>query len=218
MTSLRAAAAGAVLMTLAALAAGRVSAAPPPLTVYVSGTDTRTALRLQPGFATVVRADRRIDAVAIGDPRLVTATPVKHGQDVFDVILQPQVDAGVTNMVVWFGDVTSVWDLTIAPGLRTADLVYVVTRARSTGGPAPAARATAPTQTPPAAASSTAAAPVGQERSPRAGVTTPPSQRQAAPTASPHPETAPGGADAPRPWKWTRRSGRSRRCSKLCER
>jgi hypothetical protein len=138
------------------LTGGGAAAAPPPLTVYVGGTDTRTALRLQPGFATVVRADSRIDAVAIGDPRLVTATPVKHGQDVFDVILQPQVDAGVTNMVVWFGDVTSVWDLTIASGLRTADVVYVVTRPHSavsapTAGTAATAPQLSPAATPPAA-------------------------------------------------------------------
>lgn len=101
--------------------------APTTFTVHVIGGATRTALRLQPGFATVLRADHRVETVAIGDPRLVTATTVKRGQDVFDLVLQPQTAAGVTNMIVWFGELTSIWDLTIGPGQRTADLVYVVT-------------------------------------------------------------------------------------------
>jgi hypothetical protein len=84
-------------------------------------------LHLQPGFATVLRADRRIDTVAVGDPRLVTATTVGRGQEVYDLILQAQAEAGATNMVVWFGDLTTVWDLEIGPGHRTADLIYVVT-------------------------------------------------------------------------------------------
>lgn len=100
---------------------------PITFTVHVLGGSTKTALRLQPGFATVLRADHRVDTVAIGDPRLVTATTVKRGQDVYDLVLQPQTATGATNMIVWFGDLTSIWDLTIGPGLRTADLVYVVT-------------------------------------------------------------------------------------------
>jgi len=198
MTVLRRAAAGTLLVTLVALAAGTVRASPPPLTVYVSGSDTRTSLRLQPGFATVVRADHRIDAVAIGDPRLVTATPVKHGQDVFDVILQPQVNAGVTNMVVWFGDVTSVWDLTIAAGPRTADVVYVVTRSGSAAGSAPPARASAPAPTRPGPAASPSQPSAGQGTAARAAIATPSSPHQAAPTnASAHPDAASGGPAAP---------------------
>ncbi len=100
---------------------------PITFTVHVLGGSTKTALRLQPGFATVLRADHRVDTVAIGDPRLVSATTVKRGQDVYDLVLQPQMATGATNMIVWFGDLTSIWDLTIGPGLRTADLVYVVT-------------------------------------------------------------------------------------------
>jgi hypothetical protein len=100
---------------------------PITFTVHVIGGSTKTALRLQPGFATVLRADHRVETVAIGDPRLVTATTVKRGQDVYDLVLQPQTAAGATNMIVWFGDLTSIWDLRIGPGQRTADIVYVVT-------------------------------------------------------------------------------------------
>ena len=101
--------------------------APITFTVHVMGRATRTALRLQPGFATVLRADHRVETVAIGDPRVVTATTVKRGQDVFDLVLQPQTATGATNMIVWYGDLTSIWDLTIGPGARTADIVYVIT-------------------------------------------------------------------------------------------
>jgi hypothetical protein len=148
--------------------------APTTFTVHVIGGATRTALRLQPGFATVLRADHRVETVAIGDPRLVTATTVKRGPDVFDLVLQPQTAAGVTNMIVWFGELTSIWDLTIGPGQRTADIVYVVTAppvpAQSTPGvlrpaapvapTAPAAPTTAPiaAPAPPAQPSPTAPA------------------------------------------------------------
>jgi hypothetical protein len=97
------------------------------LTVHIAGGATKTALYLQPGFATVLRADHRIDTVAIGDPRIVMATTVKRGQDVYDLVLQPQMTTGVTNMVVWFGEVTSIWELMVGSARRTADIVYVVT-------------------------------------------------------------------------------------------
>ncbi len=100
---------------------------PETLTVLVTGATTRTALHLQPGFATVLRADQRIETVAIGDPRLISATVVKRGQDAHDLVLQPQAETGATNMVVWFGGQTTIWELMIGPGQRTADIVYVVT-------------------------------------------------------------------------------------------
>jgi hypothetical protein len=141
--------------------------APATFTVHVVGGATRTALRLQPGFATVLRADHRVETVAIGDPRLVTATTVKRGQDVFDLVLQPQTATGVTNMIVWFGDLTSIWDLTIGPGQRTADIVYVVTApqalAQSTSGVLHVASPTSPTALgTPAAPPTTAPAPAVQ--------------------------------------------------------
>ena len=79
-----------VLLALPLGAGTPAGAGPAALTVYVAGGITRTALRLQPGFATVLRSDHRVDTVAIGDPRLVTATTVKRGQDVYDLVLQPQ--------------------------------------------------------------------------------------------------------------------------------
>jgi hypothetical protein len=153
---------------------------PTTFTVHVSGGSTKTSLRLQPGFATVLRADHRVDTVAIGDPRLVTATTVKRGPDVYDLVLQPQTSTGITNMIVWFGDLTSIWDLTVGPGRRTADIVYVVTA-------------------PPAAASNPA---VIQTDQPPAwgkdgGATPPPST--AAPAQRPSPGTGGGAPTSPSP-------------------
>lgn len=127
----------AVALLLSAWSPRAGASGPATLTVRILGGATKTALRLQPGFATVLRADHRIDTVAIGDPRIVTATTVKRGQDVYDVVLQPQTPTGVTNMVVWFGDLTSIWDLTIGPGPRTADIVYVLTAPVASAHPAP---------------------------------------------------------------------------------
>lgn len=170
-----------------ALAAGSASAGPAPsvpasLTVYVTGTP-RTALYLQPGFATVLRADRRIDTVAIGDPRLVTATAVRRGQDVYDLILQAQSDTGATNMVVWFGDLTTIWDLEIGPGHRTADLVYVITNPRAVHSEAPTPGAAPPL----AAAPAPATGPVyhGGEPSPMAPSPAAPSGARGAPPGRP---------------------------------
>jgi len=129
-------------LTLATAAAPGASQ-PSTLTVHAFGSGTRTSLRLQPGYATVLHADRRVDTVAIGDPRLVTATAVKRGQDVYDVILQPQVAAGATNMVIWLGGLVTIWDLEIGPGLRTADVVYVITGVHA-GPTAPSAADTNP--------------------------------------------------------------------------
>lgn len=127
---------------MAGLAPGPVAhAALPALTIYATQPTVRTSLHLQPGFVVIVRADRRIDTVAIGDPRMVAAAPVRRGPDVFDVVLQPLSDTGATNMVLWFGDITTVWNLEIGPGLRTADVVFVVTKARPTQSAAPQAPA-----------------------------------------------------------------------------
>lgn len=131
---------GILLLALFLSLAGPAAPAPGPaaLIVRIFGAATKTSLHLQPGYATVLRADRRIDTVAIGDPRLVTATTVKQGQDVYDLVLQPQTATGVTNMVVWFGALTSIWDLVIGPGQRTADVVYVVTAPVTAARPGPA--------------------------------------------------------------------------------
>ncbi|HKX19963.1 MAG TPA: pilus assembly protein N-terminal domain-containing protein [bacterium] len=136
-------------------------AALPALTVYATPPAVRTSLHLQPGFALIVRADRHIDTVAIGDPRLVAAAPVHRGPDVFDVVLQPLADAGTTNMVLWLDDVTTVWTLDIGPGQRTTDVVFVVTQPHA----APAAR-----PAPPAATVGTSPLPAGTTPPPAAAV------------------------------------------------
>lgn len=168
----------AALLCAAALAvlppARPAFAALPALTVYTTPQAVRTSLHLQPGFALIVRADRRIDTVAIGDPRLVAAAPVHRGTDVFDVVLQPLADTGTTNMVLWLGDVTTVWTLDIGPGQRTADVVFVVTQPRAA---APAA--------PPASRTATATAGAS-----------PPPVGTAPPSAGAMPKPAPGGPQA----------------------
>ncbi len=141
--------AGVLLGTCLVLTAGcgtavLAGAGPAVLTVWVAGGATRTVLHLQPGFATVLRADRRIDTVAIGDPRLVMATVVKHGREAQDLVLQPQAETGATNMVVWFGALATIWELEIGPGHRTADIVYVVTAKGAATRPSTASPATPP--------------------------------------------------------------------------
>lgn len=127
-------------VTLALVVGGGFSALPmeaaSTLWVRATGERAATLLHLQPGFATVLRADHRVDTVAIGDPRLVTATVVRRGQDAFDLVLQPQVKTGTTNMVVWYGELATAWTLEIGPGPQTADIVHVVTApARATAEP-----------------------------------------------------------------------------------
>jgi len=120
---IRAWAVAALVLVANCAAGGAAAAGPQALTVHLAGTAAATVLHLQPGFATVLRADHRVDTVAIGDPRLVTATAVRRGQDAFDLVLQPHADSGATNMVVWYGELATVWDLEIGPGPRTADVV-----------------------------------------------------------------------------------------------
>jgi len=157
------------------------ASSPGTLTVRLIGGATKTTLHLQPGFATVIRADQRIDTVAIGDPRLVTATTVKRGQDVYDLVLQPQTASGTTNMVVWFDAVTSIWELVIGPGQRSADVVYVVTAAW------PASRAGATTQSP-ASPSPSSPVPIPPNSGEERGDGSP---RVSAPGAPPAPASGP---------------------------
>jgi hypothetical protein len=175
----------AALLCLVAAAAGSSSAAAAALTIHLSAAPTKTILRLQPGFATVVRSDRRIDTVAIGDPRLVTATTVKRGADVYDIVLQPQTPSGATNMIVWLGETTSVWELIIGPGLRTADIVYLVTAPSSPNRDAPVIQTSAAAPPAPGALS-----PARPDQGPVAGRT------GAVPPPAPPPAAAPGRLEA----------------------
>lgn len=169
---------------------GPAAAAPATLTVHASSRAAPTVLHLEPGFATVLRADRRIDTVAIGDPRLVTATAVRRGQDVYDLVLQPQAEGGSTNMVVWLGEIATVWELVIGPGPRTADLVYVVTSGAAS--PRPPAPPAAPSRPSPAPASGGAAPSSPPARSERPGGEPRPPQGPPAP-----PPPAAAGAVVP---------------------
>jgi hypothetical protein len=166
---------------------------PITFTVHVIGGSTKTTLRLEPGFATVLRADHRVETVAIGDPRLVTATTVKRGQDVYDLVLQPQAATGATNMIVWFGDLTSIWDLKIGPGRRTADIVYVVTTPPAAVQSKPSPPVAVPSQTTSAEAAPPANVPAPPATTqPKSGAPTPPkaslqsTQAQATNEIEPH--------------------------------
>ncbi|MHB8730898.1 MAG: pilus assembly protein N-terminal domain-containing protein [bacterium] len=162
------------------------SAALPALTVYATQPTVRTSLHLQPGFALIVRADRRIDTVAVGDPRMVAAAPVRRGPDVFDVVLQPLSDTGTTNMVLWFGDVTTIWNLDIGPGPRTADVVFVVTQPHAGPAAAPPAATRGPRST-----TAVTPAPVGPRNAAAPGASNPPSGTPRPPDAPAAPGTLP---------------------------
>lgn len=167
---------------LALVVGGAVVSTPagagPVLWVRATGeAPAATRLHLQPGFATVIRGDHRVDTVAIGDPRLVTATMVRRGQDAFDLVLQPQTETGTTNMIVWYGDLATVWMLEIGPGPRTADLVHVVT-AGVTSSPRPPAGMSPPPAPP---------VPAPRRDMPPAPHETPAQQE---PRATPSPHTA----------------------------
>lgn len=201
----------AALVTALALAGGcglgPAGAEPATLSVRAAGRPAATLLHLQPGFATVLRADHRVDTVAIGDPRLVTATAVPRGQDAYDLVLQPQAETGTTNMVVWYGDLATVWTLEIGPGPRTADIVYVMTAgagAKTTSaaplplpagtrpGPEPSTTPSLPNAPPSSApASSPKAAPLDAPAPPAAPATTAPDK--------PHGSSAAGQAGAAGP-------------------
>lgn len=174
---------------LAGTAPGPIaSAALPALTVYATQPIVRTSLHLQPGFALIVRADRRIDTVAIGDPRMVAAAPVHRGPDVFDVVLQPLSETGTTNMVLWFGNVTTIWNLDIGPGPRTADVVFVVTQPHT-------AQPAVPPAVTPGPRNATAATAVG----PRNGASAPGTSSPSSGTPRPPDTPAPPGTRAPAP-------------------
>jgi hypothetical protein len=142
--------------------------------------------------------------VAIGDPRLVTATVVRRGQDAFDLVLQPQAETGMTNMIVWYGDLATVWTLEIGPGPRTADVVQVVTVATHLGQPqagpppAPAAPRAAPELPPQEARAETPNAPAagflpGREEGPLPAM--PPSNVPDAPQSTAPANASPGTAE-----------------------
>jgi hypothetical protein len=170
------------------------SAALPALTVYATQSTVRTSLHLQPGFAMIVRADRRIDTVAIGDPRMVAAAPVRRGSDVFDVVLQPLSDTGTTNMVLWFGDVTTVWNLDIGPGPRTADVVFVVTHPHAAQPAVPSAAMRGPGN-----ATTAPAAAVGPRNAAAAPGTSSPSSGTPRPPDTPTPPSTPATASSGEP-------------------
>lgn len=125
--------------------------------------------------------------MAVGDPRLVTVATVRRGADVYDLVLQPQMEAGATNMVVWFGPLTTAWHLEIGPGPRTADLVFIVTtRTGLPGFPTEGPREASSSASPPAppAVPPPAGRPAGQ--SPGG-----PAQAAARPSAEQKPVVAP---------------------------
>lgn len=125
---------------------------------------------------------------------MVAAAPVRRGSDVFDVVLQPLAETGTTNMVLWLGDITTIWNLEIGPGPRTADVVFVITPPR-TAQTAPPAAARNPREAP-AAAGARAGATATPAPPPRSNASNAPGPSGAA-TPIPTPSGEPAAGPAP---------------------
>lgn len=126
---------------------------------------------------------------------MVTAAPVRRGSDVFDVVLQPRSETGTTNMVLWLGDLTTVWNLEVGLGPRTADVVFVVTQPRAAQ---PAAPSPTPTHSPRGATAATTAAPGSRTATPPPNPSSPSPGTTAPPVVSTPPGApAPGAAGGP---------------------
>jgi len=110
-------------LILATVAGSAYAAAPSTITVVVKQPVQRVSIKLVPDYALVLSFDRPIGAVGIGDDTLV-ATAVR-GTDLIMKALRP---SGRTNLLVWVGDVRTVWEIVVNRTERTADVVQVITQ------------------------------------------------------------------------------------------
>lgn len=124
----------AVLTLILAIAAGSVSAAAPAtITVVIKQPLQRVTIKLVPDYALVLAFDRPIGTVGIGDDTLV-ATAVRET----DLVMKALRPSGRTNLLVWAGDVRTVWEIVVNRTERTADIVQVVTQQPTSPPPPPA--------------------------------------------------------------------------------
>lgn len=113
-----------VLTLILTLAVAPASAgAPATVTVVVSQPPQRVVLKLVPDYAIVLAFDCPISTVGIGDDSLL-ATAVRET----DLIMKALRPSGRTNLLVWVGDVRTVWEIVVNRRERTADVVQVVTQ------------------------------------------------------------------------------------------
>jgi hypothetical protein len=124
-----------VLILILAFAAPLASAqAPATVTVVVRQPPQRVVLKLVPDYVLVLAFDRPIGTVGIGDDTLV-ATAVRET----DLIMKALRPSGRTNLLVWAGDVRTVWEIVVNRAERTADIVQVITQQPTPPPPPPAA-------------------------------------------------------------------------------
>lgn len=124
----------AVLTVMLAVAAGSASAAAPAsITVVIRQPVQRVTIKLVPDYVLMLTFDRPIAAVGIGDDSLV-ATAVRET----DLIMKALRPSGRTNLLVWAGDVRTVWEIVVNRVERTADIIQVITQPPTPPAPPPA--------------------------------------------------------------------------------
>jgi hypothetical protein len=113
-----------VIALILAVAVGSASAAAPAsITVTIQQPIRRVTIKLVPDYVLMLTFDRPIAAVGIGDDSLVV-TAVRET----DLILKALRPSGRTNLLVWAGDVRTVWEIVVNRTERTADIIQVMTQ------------------------------------------------------------------------------------------
>ncbi len=126
----------AVLTVILAVAAGSASAAAPAsITVVIKQPVQRVTIKLVPDYVLMLTFDRPIAAVGIGDDSLV-ATAVRET----DLVMKALRASGRTNLLVWAGDVRTVWEVVVNRTERTADIIQVITQPPTTPPQEPSPR------------------------------------------------------------------------------
>lgn len=123
----------AVTLILALVAPLALAGAPATIAVVIKQPPQRVVLKLVPDYALVLAFDRPIGTVGIGDDTLV-ATAVRET----DLIMKALRPSGRTNLLVWAGDVRTVWEIVVNRAERTADIVQVITQQPTPPSPPPA--------------------------------------------------------------------------------
>lgn len=123
-----------VLGLILALVGPSASAGAPATVTVVVRPPQRVVLKLVPDYALVLAYDRPIGTVGIGDDTLV-ATAVRET----DLIMKALRPSGRTNLLVWAGDVRTVWEIVVSRAERTADIVQVIAQQPTPPPPPPAA-------------------------------------------------------------------------------
>jgi len=137
----------ALTLILALIVPLAFAGAPATVTVVVRQPPQRVVLKLVPDYALVLAFDRPIGTVGIGDDTLV-ATAVRDT----DLIMKALRPSGRTNLLVWAGDVRTVWEIVVNRAERTADIVQVITQQPTPPSPPPAVPPQEPSVNPPASA------------------------------------------------------------------